>query len=93
VTAGQIVQSSVDFTGLITPGTALGLHTSLVGGSTFLDALDSASVGAIGVQDVTSSTLTFTAINNVPEPGCIALLTVSMAGLTGVTRRGRSARR
>ena len=68
--------------------TALALSTSLLGGSeSFLDALNGADLGATGVQDITSSTLTFSSTGTVPEPLTILGAATAVAFGAGFKRK------
>ena len=75
VSGGQIIGS--DFFGMINLRTALALNStfsSSLGVSTFLDALNLSDLGASGVQDVTSSTLTYSPNTSTSVPGPAPLL-------------------
>ncbi|MEH2131750.1 MAG: PEP-CTERM sorting domain-containing protein [Nostoc sp.] len=90
VVAGQINLAGTQFVGLINPSTALALNTTIVPVGTFLDALNGASLGATGVQDIDSSTLTFTSASAaaVPEPASvIGILGLGAFGVTSLRKR------
>jgi len=87
VVGGNIDKSNTDFVSLITGSTALSLNSSsLAGGSTFLDFLDAADLGATGVLDSTSSTLTFSSPTAVPFEFDASFGLFALGGLYGVRR-------
>lgn len=90
VVGGQINLAGTQFVGLINGGTALALNTTIVSVGTFLDALNGANLGATGVQDIDSSTLTFTSASAaaVPEPASvIGILGLGVFGVTSLRKR------
>ncbi len=90
VVGGQINLAGTAFFGLINGGTALSLNSSFVGGSSFLDALNAANLGASGVRDLDSSTLTFTSasVASVPEPTTLmGILGLGAFGVTSLRKR------
>ncbi|MGB5769588.1 MAG: PEP-CTERM sorting domain-containing protein [Crocosphaera sp.] len=89
VVGGAIDIAGTNFLGFINGATALSFNNSFEN-STFLDVLDAADLGATGVRDADSSTLTFSAAATaVPEPGTIlGLLAVGSLGALSRKRKG-----
>ena len=96
VVGGVLDFASSAFIGLFNGNTAMSLHGSFEGGSSFLDLENAEDSGATGVRDSDSSTLTFdVASSAIPVPGTLVLLALGAAvGIANAARRnhlGRSA--
>ncbi|MDY7005676.1 MAG: PEP-CTERM sorting domain-containing protein [Cyanobacteriota bacterium] len=90
VVAGEIDIANTSFLGLINDFTALSFSNSIFDGSTFLDALNGEDLGATGVRDADSSTLTFTSPSaTTPEPGTILGL-LAVGSLDALTRKRKA---
>lgn len=92
VTGGVIDVANSGFVGLFNASTALALHGASLGDISFLDALDAQDLGATGVQDADSSTLSFSAQGGgtaVPELDAAGapLALAWLAGVLALVRR------
>lgn len=91
VVGGVIDVGASHFVGLFNGSTALAFF--FPDGSTFLDSLDAQDLGATGVLDSDSSTLTMSSSGTVPEPSSIALLALGAVGFAGIAHRRTRANR
>ncbi|WP_353931365.1 hypothetical protein WJM97_01830 [Okeanomitos corallinicola TIOX110] len=92
VSGGNIDAANSAFIGFFNGGTALSLKNTLADGSTFLDALNGSNLGATGVRDASSATLTYGAASTpVPfdTPAGQAMATVGSLFALGLMRQAK----